>query len=97
MTQQQETSWKTIVSQKRASRDAALAPYLLNDVDLASRQPFVDDVSTRSRLLDAKGQEITEINDVEALQECLRQGRFSAEEVVLAYIKRCALCFVFLE
>jgi amidase len=64
-----------------------LKPYIQDD--LALRPPQVHNVDERSRIeTDPKVQIITDIDDVTTLHGYLRSGTFSAEDVVLAYIKR---------
>ncbi|KAL1980862.1 hypothetical protein VTN96DRAFT_3397 [Rasamsonia emersonii] len=80
-------TWQDIVAQKRALRDEALKPYLVDDLE--SRAPRVDNVAKRSIIeSDPKIQKITDIDSIPVLQQCLSQGEFTAEEVILAYIKR---------
>ncbi|KAL1963160.1 hypothetical protein VTN77DRAFT_8593 [Rasamsonia byssochlamydoides] len=84
-------TWQEIVAQKRALRDKALKPYLVDAIDLAAdaRAPRVDNVAQRSIIAaDPKIQQITDIDSIPVLQGCLSRGEFTAEEVVLAYIKR---------
>lgn len=79
-------SWEDIVSQKRSARDQRLMPYL---VDVDDRLPQVQHVDARSRL-DQKPevQEITDIDNIGELLQGLEQGKFGAEQVVKAYIRR---------
>lgn len=80
-------TWQDIVAQKRALRDEALKPYLVDDLE--SRAPRVDNVAKRSIIeSNPKIQKITDIDSIPVLQQCLSQGEFTAEEVILAYIKR---------
>lgn len=87
---EQKVSWESIASQKRALRDAALAPFL----QLATNgvvEPNVKDAGKRTAFppnVDPKFQKITDINDIPTLLEGLRTAEFSAEDVALAYIKR---------
>lgn len=82
-------SWEQIVSQKRTARDQLLAPYLVDDLD--SRGPRVENVDQRSRLEnDPQVQEITDIDNIATLHQLLQKGQVTAEQVVLAYIKRLA-------
>ena len=81
-----QQSWEQIVSQKRIARDALLAPYLVDDVEL--RVPRVDQVHERSRLEEDQIQQITDIDDVQALLQKIQDGSWSAEQVVKAYINR---------
>lgn len=84
-------SWESVVAKKRALRDAAIAPFLVaDDSDLKRREPMVDDVSKRTESDNVQFNKITDIDDVQQLQECIRRGEFTAEDVVLAYIRRCA-------
>lgn len=64
------TTWKEVVTAKRANRDALIATY---------RSPKA--ITEHATL-------ITDINDVVALQELLKNGKVSAEDVVLAYIRK---------
>jgi amidase len=83
----QPQTWQDIVSRKRAIRDVVLKPYLVDD--LSARAPRVKDVDERSRVeKDPKVQQITDIDNLPALRRYIHNGTFSAEEVVLAYIKR---------
>lgn len=90
--------WEEVVSKKRALRDSSLAPFLVHDLDSPSRKPVVgQDVSQRSEFPTSERketrrlQEITEVDDVQTLQECLSRGQFTAEEVVFAFIRRSAM------
>ncbi|KAL4989034.1 amidase signature domain-containing protein [Aspergillus falconensis] len=79
--------WKQTVAKKRALRDQALKPYLVSDID--SRPSQVRSVQDRSCLEDDPlVQEITDIDSIPALVEQLQRGRFSAEQVTSAYIRR---------
>jgi amidase len=79
--------WQDIVSRKRAIRDAELKPYLVDDV--SSRVPRVKNIDDRSRIeIDPKVQIITDIDNLPTLHRSIREGTFSAEDVVLAYVKR---------
>lgn len=74
------------MGRKRAIRDAALKPYL---ADISSRPPRVKNVDDRSKIeTDPKVQIITDIDNLPALHRNIQNGTFSAEDVVLAYIKR---------
>lgn len=80
-------SWTQTVSKKRSQRDQALKPYLVSNVD--QRPPRVHHVQDRSCLQDDPlSQEITEIDNISALLEQLSAGKFTAEQVIRAYIKR---------
>jgi hypothetical protein len=80
-------TWEEIVSQKIQLRDQALQDYLVNDID--QRIPIVANVDRRSRLAsDPIVQEITDIPSVPDLLKLLSQGKYTAEDVVTAYIKR---------
>jgi hypothetical protein len=79
--------WEQIVAKKRALRDQALNPYFVSDID--NRSPRVRSVSDRSCLEDDPlVQEITNIDNIPALVEQLQKGRFTAEQVTSAYIRR---------
>lgn len=79
--------WEQTVSQKRALRDRALKPYLVSDLD--QRPPRVHEVQVRSCIRDDPVvQEITDIDNIAALVEQLKTGKYSAEQVTLAYIRR---------
>ncbi|KAL4899249.1 hypothetical protein BDW74DRAFT_171622 [Aspergillus multicolor] len=79
--------WEETAAKKRASRDQALKPYLVSDID--SRPPRIRSVQDRSCLGDDPlVQEITDIRSISALVEQLQRGRFSAEQVTSAYIRR---------
>ncbi|OJJ43734.1 hypothetical protein ASPZODRAFT_154254 [Penicilliopsis zonata CBS 506.65] len=81
---------KDIASQKRQLRDAALQPYLVDDLD--QRLPRVENVEERTRLpLDPRSQMITDIDSVTDLLQCLGNGEFTAEEVTTAYIRRATI------
>ncbi|PLB49514.1 amino acid/polyamine transporter [Aspergillus steynii IBT 23096] len=80
-------SWAQTVSKKRSQRDQALKPYMTLNVD--QRPPQVPRVQDRSCLWDDPlSQEITEIDNIASLLEQLRLTKFTAEQVVRAYIKR---------
>ncbi|EER40580.1 acetamidase [Histoplasma capsulatum var. duboisii H88] len=78
--------WQEIVAQKRRLRDAALKPYLVEDIHLRSER--VANVADRSRIEPQAAQAITEIDSIEQLHESICRGEFTAEDVTLAYIKR---------
>ncbi|KAL4737263.1 amidase signature domain-containing protein [Aspergillus similis] len=79
--------WEQTVAKKRALRDQALNPYSVSDID--NRPPRVRFVSDRSCLEDDPPvQEITDIDNIPALVEQLQKGRFTAEQVTSAYIRR---------
>ncbi|EAW08620.1 amidase [Aspergillus clavatus NRRL 1] len=82
-------AWTETATRKRAWRDQALSQYFIKDLD--QRPPQVHNVHHRSRHDDPIIQEITDIDGVPALLECLRQGKYTAEQVVSAYIKRAAI------
>ncbi|KAL2840366.1 amidase signature domain-containing protein [Aspergillus pseudodeflectus] len=79
-------SWEAIAADKRSLRDRAIQPYTVSDLD--QRHPRVHNVHERSRIDDLVSQEITDIPSVPALLEQLRSGKYTAEQVTLAYIKR---------
>ncbi|KAL2862996.1 amidase signature domain-containing protein [Aspergillus lucknowensis] len=79
--------WKQTTSQKRALRDRFLQPYLVSDID--TRAPRVRNVQDRSCLKeDPLAHEITDIDSIQALVEQLQKGRFTAEQVTRAYMRR---------
>lgn len=79
--------WEQTASQKRALRDQAMRDYMVLDLD--QRPPRVQDVHKRSALAnDPVAQEITDIDSIPALLELLGSGKYTVENVVLAYIKR---------
>lgn len=80
-------TWEEIVSQKIKLRDQALHNYLVNDID--QRIPSVADVDGRSRIAsDPIVQEITDISNVPHLLKFLSEEKYTAEDVVIAYIRR---------
>ncbi|EEA28370.1 hypothetical protein TMatcc_003297 [Talaromyces marneffei ATCC 18224] len=80
-------TWEEIVSQKTQLRDQALQDYLVKDLD--QRLPSAHNVDRRSRLAsDPIVQEITDISSVPNLIKLLGEGKYTAEDVVSAYIKR---------
>ncbi|GAM34381.1 hypothetical protein TCE0_015r01928 [Talaromyces pinophilus] len=80
-------TWEEIVSHKIKLRDQALHNYLVNDID--QRPPSVTNVEGRSRLAsDPVVQKITDISSVPNLLKLLDEGKYTAEDVVRAYIKR---------
>lgn len=83
-----QAPWKGVVKQKRELRDKALGNYLLED--LGSRPERVDNVAERSRISPQSAQDITEVDSVELLEQGIAQGKFTAEDVTVAYIKRLA-------
>ncbi|KAI9040904.1 amino acid/polyamine transporter [Aspergillus affinis] len=83
-------SWMQIVAEKRSQRDRLLKPYTVSDVD--QRPPQVHRVQDRSCLQDDPlSHKITEIDSICSLLERLKTGEFTAEQVVLAYIKRAVI------
>lgn len=78
--------WEIIAFEKRKLRDEALKPYIVND--LAAREERVINVAERSRIEPEAHQTITEIDSIETLHQNLVEGKFTAEDVTLAYIKR---------
>lgn len=80
-------NWEEIVSEKRSLRDKALRPYMVSDLD--RRVPRVHNVQERSRINDPIADEITEIGNIPTLLEHLRDGKYTAEQVTHAYIRRC--------
>ncbi|KAL4926506.1 amidase signature domain-containing protein [Aspergillus undulatus] len=80
-------AWEEIVVRKQTIRDEALKPYLVSNIE--NRPPRVRSVQDRSCLKDDPLiQEITDIDSVPALLKQLQSGRYSAEQVIRAYIKR---------
>jgi hypothetical protein len=80
-------NWKQIVSEKQSLRDQALEPYTVSGLN--QRVPRVHDVQERSRIDDPIVQDITTIDNISTLLEQMRSGRYTAEQVTLAYIRRC--------
>ncbi|KAK2811837.1 hypothetical protein FQN50_001875 [Emmonsiellopsis sp. PD_5] len=78
--------WQKVVAEKRALRDQALKPYLVDDVHL--RTDRTANVAERSRIEPQSAQLITDIDSIELLHARLAKGEFTAEDVALAYIKR---------
>lgn len=79
--------WEKTASQKRVLRDQVLKPYMVGDTD--QRIPQVQNADRRSRLdYNSTIQDITDISSVPILLDLLDQGKFTAEQVLLAYIKR---------
>ncbi|KAL4801710.1 amidase signature domain-containing protein [Aspergillus unguis] len=79
--------WEQTVSTKRATREQALKPYLVSDIE--SRPPRVRAVQDRSCLEDDPSvQTITDIDNLPALVETLQKGQYTAEQVTSAYIRR---------
>ncbi|PKY06874.1 amino acid/polyamine transporter [Aspergillus campestris IBT 28561] len=82
--------WEQTVSQKRALRDQVMQDYMA--LDLGQRPPQVDHVHKRSALAnDPVGQEITDIDSIPAFLELLGSGKYTVENVVLAYVKRAVI------
>jgi amidase len=80
-------TWEQTVAQKRALRDRALEPYMTSDI--GQRPPRIQNVHHRTCIhYDPTIQEITDIDSVPILLECLKRGQYTAEQVILAYIKR---------
>ena len=78
--------WEEIAISKRELRDKALAKYLAEDLD--SRPERVDNVAERSRISPQSAQDITDIDSIELLKQRIAEGKLTAEDVTLAYIKR---------
>ncbi|KAE8377895.1 amidase signature domain-containing protein [Aspergillus bertholletiae] len=86
----QVQTWKETASRKQSLRDEILKPYMVSDVD--QRLPQVHNVHERSRIhSDPEAQEITDIDNIPVLIDQLRTGRFTAEAVTLAYIRRAVI------
>ncbi|KAL1959969.1 hypothetical protein VTO42DRAFT_637 [Malbranchea cinnamomea] len=83
--------WMDIVIQKRQIREKALSPYQLSEDDVRSRPECVDNVFERSRIEPQRAQDITDIDSVELLHQGMKEGKFSAKDVTLAYIKRATI------
>ncbi|KNG85818.1 acetamidase [Aspergillus nomiae NRRL 13137] len=82
--------WKQTASRKQHLRNELLKPYMVSDVD--QRLPQVHNVQERSRIQsDPEVQEITDIDNIPVLVDQLRTGRFTAEAVILAYVRRAAI------
>lgn len=80
-------TWEEIVSQKIKLRGQALQDYLVNDTD--QRIPSIANVDRRSCLAgEPIVQEITDIRSVPNLLSLLRERKYTAEDVVTAYIRR---------
>lgn len=80
-----QQSWESIVSKKRSARNQLLVPYLVNDI--SGREPRVHSVEVRSQL-DDEVQRITDVDNIPSLLSNIESGKFTAEQVVRAYIKR---------
>ena len=80
--------WELVSAEKRSRRDDFLDDYRPSR-PTPSPESY-SDISSKTRRLSEKGNEITDIDDVEQLVEKLRQGTYTAVEVVRAYIRRCA-------
>ena len=80
-------NWEQVVTEKRTLRDKSLKPYMVSNLD--KRGPRVDNVQERSRLDDPIAQKITDIDSIPTLLEQLRAGKYTAEQVTHAYIRRC--------
>lgn len=79
--------WEQVVAKKRCLRDQKIKPYIVADID--QRFPRVYNVHERTCLHDASGfEEITDIDSALQLFEQLKTGRITAEQTILAYIKR---------
>ncbi|PYH98901.1 amino acid/polyamine transporter [Aspergillus ellipticus CBS 707.79] len=79
--------WEQIVSKKRSLRDQLLTPYRVDDVDRRVSQ--IHSVHERTGLLDDPTiQDITDIDNIPELLERLQNGQYTAEQIILAYIKR---------
>ncbi|GLA28359.1 acetamidase [Aspergillus phoenicis ATCC 13157] len=79
-------NWEQVVTEKRTLRDKSLKPYMVSNLD--KRGPRVDNVQERSRLDDPIAQKITDIDSIPTLLEQLRAGKYTAEQVTHAYIRR---------
>lgn len=79
-------TWTEIVDRKRQIREAALQLYQIDDAHL--RPERVDNVAERSRIEPQSAQDITDIDSIELLHQGIKERKFTAEEVILAYIKR---------
>ncbi|OJJ04201.1 hypothetical protein ASPVEDRAFT_172146 [Aspergillus versicolor CBS 583.65] len=79
-------NWEQIACEKRSLRDKALRPYMVSDLD--RREPRVQNPQERSRIYDPIAEEITEIDNIPTLLEHLRSGKYTAEQVTHAYIRR---------
>ncbi|KAK9429180.1 amidase signature domain-containing protein [Lipomyces doorenjongii] len=85
-------TWQDVVAQKRADREKLLEPYKLPESALPPKDDlyvydFFDKGGADS-LLSAKEKEITAIDDIDTLAAKIREGTYSATEVISAYIKR---------
>ncbi|KAK9477591.1 amidase signature domain-containing protein [Lipomyces japonicus] len=86
------TTWQEVVAQKRADREVLLAPYKLPEDKLPPAEQlnvidFIDNGGA-DLLLSAKEKEITEIDDIDTLAASIADGKYSASDVISAYIKR---------
>ncbi|KMP02148.1 hypothetical protein CIRG_09971 [Coccidioides immitis RMSCC 2394] len=86
MTQTNISPWQNIVARKREARNKALKPFLTDNLN--HRGEWVVSVAERSQTGSEKTQIITDISSIEVLHQQLEKGVFTAEDVVLAYIKR---------
>ena len=84
--------WQETVNQKRYEREEKLAPYVEYTVDeLLARPTVVDRIAEKSSIEPESAREITDIDAIEELLSKLSTGALTAEDVVLAYIKRWAI------
>ncbi|KAK9460885.1 amidase signature domain-containing protein [Lipomyces oligophaga] len=86
------STWQEIVAQKRADREKLLEPYKLEKSKLPPADQlcvfdFVEKGGADS-ILSEKDKTITSIDDVDELAAEIAKGKYSAEEVISAYIKR---------
>lgn len=80
-------TWAQTVTEKRSLRDRALERYVTSDIE--QRPPQIHNVHHRTCIHDDPTiQEITDIDSVPILLECLKRRQYTAEQVSLAYIKR---------
>jgi hypothetical protein len=78
--------WEHIVAEKRALRDKALKPYIVDD--LGQRTPRVHSAHLRTCFDDKSAMDITDIDNIRGLLERLRTKVYTAEQVIKAYIQR---------
>ncbi|KAK9450781.1 amidase signature domain-containing protein [Limtongia smithiae] len=85
-------TWQEVVAQKRADREVLLEPYKLDEkllppADQLYVYDFIDN-GNADTLLSEKDKEITAIDDIDELAAAIAAGKYSATEVISAYIKR---------
>ena len=78
--------WEDTVSQKWLVRDQLIAPYVTDN--LLDRPPQLQAAERSQINSDPKVQEITDVDNIQALLKQIEIGELKAEEVTRAYIKR---------